>query len=127
MKARVVIAALVVPVLAACSDSGYVVADLSGPRWAVDGVMVDERGRPQEGLRMEIMRAEAAGARPFTFAVITTGRDGRFYFATPVEGWYSMYLLARERCMEPLDLGDMRSGTKALRIVVKSTPCPMIL
>lgn len=127
MKARVFVAALMATVLVACSDSGHVVADLSGPRWAVDGVMVDEAGRPQEGLRMEIMRSERADSRPFPFAVIATGRDGHFYFETPVEGWYSMYLLARERCMEPLDLGDMRSGTKTLRIVVKSTPCPMIL
>ena len=127
MIARTVGVAFVATALAACSGSGHVVADLSGPSWAIEGVMVDQDGVPQEDVRMHVERADRVNGRPFPFAVIATGRDGKFYFETRVDGVFSLNVYAMGLCMEPLDLGDMRSERRTLRVVVKSKGCAIIM
>lgn len=81
--------------------------DLGTPGWSVDGVLMDANKRPIPGAYLELRYAGHRGERDLFLARISTGPDGRFYFATPINGVFTIDVVG----LSPLhEVGRPRSN-----------------
>ena len=110
-------------VVLGCRRDSAATIDLAAPVWSVDGVVVDANRAPIPGAYLELRWAKHPKAPSFLMARIASGADGRFYFATPITGAFTIDLVGLSPCGKSVDLGAMKDQDRKVEIVVEPEDC----